>query len=78
MNIQLPEPTFGTETYELRRNADNSITRIEGRVETDEPDHEYNIGFHLQVLANSQAQLEKLKAFELENPPVEIEEPQES
>lgn len=65
---------FDTSTYELRRNPDNTITRIEGRFETPEPDHLYNIAYYTQVVANSQAQQDKLVAFEAVNPPFEIPE----
>jgi hypothetical protein len=35
--------------------------------------HQYNVDFHQQIVDNSQAQLDKLKAFEAENPPIEID-----
>ena len=70
---QLPEPNFDVSTYDLRRNEDNSTTRIEGRVETQEPNHKSNIEFHAQALANALAQDEKLTSFEIENPPIEPE-----
>ena len=69
---------FNTSNYEHRRKDDNTIVRVFGNG-SEEPEmtqdfHQYQIDTHNQIVANSQAQLDKLKAFELENPPHEIEE----
>ena len=70
---------FNTSNYTLRRNEDNSIVRVFGNgyeePELTQDQHQFNVDYHTQVVANSQAQLDKLKAFEIENPPVNIEEP---
>ena len=81
MNIQLPEPTFDTTTYTLLRKPDNTIVRVFGNgfeePELTQDQHQYNVDFHQQIVDNSQAQLDKLKAFEDENPPIEIDRPDE-
>lgn len=80
MNIQLPEPTFDTTAYNLSRKPNNTIVRvfIDDNHEEDELTqefHQYQFDFHAQIVANSRAQLDKLAAFELENPPFEIDKP---
>lgn len=71
---------FDTTAYELQRKEDNTIVRVFGNgfeePELTQEQHQYNVDFHQQIVANSQAQLDKLKAFEDENPPVEVEEPE--
>jgi hypothetical protein len=71
---------FDTTAYTLKRYPDNRITRLfpDGHEEEEltQDFYQYQIGFHDQVLANLRAQLDKVVAFELENPPFEIEEPE--
>lgn len=68
---------FDTTTYELLRKPDNTIVRVFGNgheeQELTQEQHQYNVDFHQQIVDNSQAQLDKLAAFELENPPFEID-----
>lgn len=72
----MQEP-FDTSRYELLRKPDNTIVRVFGNgfeePELTQEQHQYNVDFHQQIVDNSQAQLDKLKAFEDENPPVEAE-----
>ena len=80
MNIQLPEPTFDTTTYTLLRKPDNTIVRVFGNgfeePELTQEQHQYNVDYHTQVASNAQAQLDKVAAFEVDNPPIEREEPE--
>ena len=68
---------FDTTTYELQRKEDGSIVRVFGNgheePELTQEQHQYNVDYHTQVASNAQAQLDKVAAFELENPAVEIE-----
>ena len=68
---------FNTSNYTLKRNEDNSIVRVFGNgyeePELTQDQHQFNVDYHTQVVSNSQAQLDKLKAFELENPPIDVE-----
>lgn len=70
-----------TSTYEHLRKPDNTIVRVFGNgyeePELTQDQHQFNVDYHAQVVANSQAQLDKLKAFQAENPPFEIPEPEE-
>ena len=70
---------FDTTKYNIQRKEDNTIVRVFGNgheePEMTQEQHQYNVYFHQQIVDNSQAQLDKLKAFEDENPPVEAEEP---
>lgn len=63
---------FDTSTYEHQRKEDNSIVRVYGNgfeePELTQEQHQFNIDYHTQVVANSQAQLDKLAEFEAENP----------
>ena len=69
---------FDTTTYTLQRKDNNEIVRVFGNgfeePEMTQEQHKYNVYFHQQIVDNSQAQLDKLAAFELDNPPVEVEE----
>ncbi len=69
---------FDTTNYTLQRKEDNTIVRVFGNgfeePELTQEQHQYNVDFHKQIVDNSQAQLDKLAAFELDNPPVEVEE----
>lgn len=73
---------FDTTKYELQRKEDNSIVRVYGNgaeePELTQEQHQHNVDFHTQVAANSQAQLDKVKEFEKENPPVESDEQEET
>ena len=72
------QETFNTEAYTLRRKDNNEIVRVFGNgfeeLELTQEQHQYNVDYHTQVVANSQAQLDKLAAFEAENPPCVVEE----
>ena len=72
------QETFNTEAYTLRRKDNNEIVRVFGNgfeeLELTQEQHQYNVDYHTQVVANSQAQLDKLAAFEVENPPFVVEE----
>ena len=72
---------FDTTAYELQRKEDNTIVRVFGNgheePEMTQEQHQYNVYFHQRIVDNSQAQLDKLKAFELDNPPVEVEVPED-
>jgi hypothetical protein len=69
---------FDTTAYELQRKEDNTVVRVFGNgfeePELTQEQHQYNVDFHQQIVDNSQAQLDKLKAFEDANPPVGVEE----
>ena len=69
---------FDTTKYELQRKPDNTIVRVFGNgfeePELTQEQHQYNVDFHQQIVDNSQAQLDKLNEFELNNPPYQIEE----
>ena len=69
---------FDTTTYELLRKPVNTIVRVFGNgfeeSELTQEQHQYNVDFHQQIVDNSQAQLDKVAAFELENPAVVKEE----
>ena len=69
---------FDTSTYELLRKPDNTIVRVFGNgfeePELTQEQHQYNVDYHTQVASNAQAQLDKVAAFELENPAIEVEE----
>lgn len=66
---------FDTTKYELQRKEDNTIVRVFGNgfeePELTQEQHQYNVDFHQQIVDNSQAQLDKLRAFEDANPPAE-------
>lgn len=68
---------FDTTNYEHRRKEDNTIVRVFGNgfeePELTQEQHQHNVDYHTQVVANSQAQLDKLAAFEVENPPFVVE-----
>ena len=70
---------FDTTKYSLRRKEDNTIVRVFGNgfeePELTQEQHQYNVDYHTQVASNAQAQLDKVAAFELANPAVEVEEP---
>lgn len=59
---------FDTTKYELQRKEDNSVVRVFGNgfeePELTQEQHQYNVDFHQQIVDNSQAQLDKLRAFE--------------
>lgn len=63
---------FDTSKYNLQRKEDNTIVRVDGLGnETPEMDVAYydsQIAFHKQVVANLQAQKEKLEAWLVDNP----------
>ena len=67
---------FDTTTYELQRKEDGSIVRVFGNgheePELTQEQHQYNVDYHTQVASNAQAQLDKVAAFELDNPAVEL------
>ena len=73
---------FDTTNYTLQRKEDNTIVRVFGNgfeePELTQEQHQYNVDFHKQIVDNSQAQLDKLKAFEDENPPIEDDQPEET
>lgn len=66
-----------TTKYNLLRKHDNTIVRIDGLGnESPEMTQDYyasQLIFHEQVIANLNAQCDKLVAFEAANPPVELE-----
>ena len=68
---------FDTTTYELLRKPDNTIVRVFGNgfeePELTQEQHQYNVDYHTQVASNAQAQLDKVVAFEADNPPVKVE-----
>ena len=68
---------FDTTTYTLLRKPDNTIVRVFGNgfeePELTQEQHQYNVDYHTQVASNAQAQLDKVAAFELDNPAVEVE-----
>lgn len=72
---------INTDLYTLHRKEDNTIVRIDGLGgESPELTQEYytsQLAFHKQVRRNLEAQRDKLVEFEAENPPFEIEEPEE-
>lgn len=72
---------INTDLYTHQRHPDNTIVRVDGLCgESPEMTADYfqsQIDFHNQVVANLEAQRDKLAAFEAENPPVEIEESDE-
>ena len=73
---------FDTTAYTLQRKEDGSIVRVFGNgfeePELTQEQHQYNVDFHQQIVDNSQAQLDKLAAFEDANPPIEIDQPEET
>lgn len=73
---------FDTTTYEIQRKEDGSLVRVFGNgfeePEMTQEQYKYNVYFHQRIVDNSQAQLDKLKAFEDENPPIELPEEQEA
>ena len=77
----MQEP-FDTTAYELQRKPDNTIVRVFGNgfeePELTQEQHQYNVDFHQQIVDNSQAQLDMLRAFEYENPPIEDDQPEET
>ena len=72
----MQEP-FDTSRYELLRKQDNSIVRVFGNgfeePELTQEQHQSNVDYHTQVASNAQAQLDKVVAFEADNPPVKVE-----
>ena len=72
---------FDTSKYNLQRKEDNTIVRVDGygneSPEMDVAYYDSQIAFHEQVVANLEAQRDKLSAFETDNPPVESEAPEE-
>lgn len=74
---------FDPTSYELQRNADNTIARLyRWGSEEDELSSEYytdriaqEIENKARVIADLEAQRAKLAAFEAENPPFIVEEP---
>ena len=69
---------FDTIAYELQRKEDNTIVRVFGNgheePEMTQEQHQYNVDYHTQVASNAQAQLDKVAAFEVDNPPIVAEE----
>lgn len=69
---------FDTSKYTIARKDDGSLVRVDGLGgETPEMTQEYytsQIAFHNQVVANLQAQKEKLEEYERENPAPDTEE----
>lgn len=69
---------FDTSKYTIDRKDDGSLVRVDGLGgETPEMTQEYytsQIDFHNQVIANLQAQKEKLEEYERENPAPDTEE----
>ena len=69
---------FDTTTYTLLRKPDNTIVRVFGNgfeePELTQEQHQYNVDYHTQVASNAQAQLDKVAAFEVDNPPIVVEE----
>ena len=71
---------FDTTKYSIQRKEDNSLVRVFGNgfeePELTQEQHQYNVDYHTQVASNAQAQLDKVAAFEAENPAIEIPEPE--
>ena len=71
---------FDTTKYNIQRKEDNSLVRVDGLGgETPEMTVDYydsQIAFHEQIVANLEAQKLKVEEFEVENPPIEILEPE--
>lgn len=71
---------FNTENYKLERKEDGTLVRVDGLGgETPEMTVDYydsQIAFHTQIIANLEAQKLKVEEFEVENPPIEIPEPE--
>ena len=69
---------FDTTAYELQRKEDNTIVRVFGNgfeePEMTQEQHQYNVDYHTQVASNAQAQLDKVAAFQVDNPPIVAEE----
>ena len=69
---------FDTTKYNIQRKEDNSLVRVFGNgfeePELTQEQHQYNVDYHTQVASNAQAQLDKVAAFELDNPPIVAEE----
>lgn len=69
---------FDTTKYNITRKEDNTLVRVDGLGgETPEMTVDYydsQIALHNQVVTNLEAQKAKVVAFEIENPPFEIEE----
>ena len=72
---------FNTSLYTIQRKEDGTLVRIDGLGgETPEMTQEYyasQIAYHEQVVANLEAQKQKVAEFEADNPPVEVELPEE-
>lgn len=72
---------FDTSHYNINRKEDGSLVRIDGLGgETPEMDvsyYEAQIAFHEQVVANLEAQKQKVEEFLVDNPAPEQEEEQE-
>jgi len=68
---------FDTSKYNISRKEDNSLVRVDGLGgETPEMTQDYynsQIAYHQQVITNLEAQMQKVAAFELDNPAVEVE-----
>lgn len=68
---------FDTSKYTLQRKEDNTVVRIDGLGgESPEMTQDYydsQITYHKQVVANLEAQRNKLADFEADNPPAVIE-----
>ena len=69
---------FDTSKYNIQRKEDNTIVRVFGNgfeePELTQEQHQYNVDYHTQVASNAQAQLDKVAAFEVDNPPIAAEE----
>lgn len=67
--------------YTHKRYEDNTIVRVDGlggeTPELTQAEYDAQLAFYKQVIANLEAQNEKLEEFEEANPPFEIEEPTE-
>ena len=72
---------FNTDNYNIQRKEDNTLIRVDGLGgETPEMTVEYytsQITYHEQVVANLEAQKAKVEEFEVENPPIVVEEPED-
>lgn len=68
---------FDTSLYTIERKEDGSLVRVDGLGgETPEMEVDYynsQIAYHEQVVANLEAQRDKVSQFEADNPKIEVE-----
>ena len=71
---------FDTTKYNIQRKEDGTLVRVDGLGgETPEMTVDYSdsqITFHEQIVANLESQKLKVEEFEVDNPPIEILEPE--